>query len=68
MKTNEIRKMTTEEINKVISETKEELFTLRLNKATGNLEKPHRIKELRHTVARCKTILNERNSEKEMVD
>ena len=60
MKTNELRKKTTEELNKIIEETKSELFTLRLAKSTGTLEHPHRIKELRHTVARCKTIINER--------
>jgi len=67
VKTNELRKKTTEELNKIISDTKSELFNLRLSSATGTLEKPHRIKELRHTVARCKTILKERENEKEMV-
>ena len=52
----------------LIKETKEELFNLRLSRATGSLEKPHKIKELRHTVARCKTILRERENEKEMVE
>ncbi len=60
MKTSEIRNMTTEEINKKIKEIKEELWNLRFSGATGNLEKPHRIKELRHDVARLKTVLNER--------
>ena len=60
MKTNEIRKMTTEEINTKINELKEELWNLRFSSSTGNLEKPHKIKELRHTIARLKTILNER--------
>lgn len=64
MKTSEIRKMTTEEINKKIIETKEELWNLRFSGATGQLEKPHRIKELRHDVARMKTILNERKESK----
>lgn len=64
MKTSEIKKLTTEQINEKITELKKELFNLRLSKATGSLEKPHRIKELRHTVARLKTILNERSSEK----
>ncbi len=64
MKTSEIRKMTTEEINKKIVETKEELWRLRFSGATGTLEKPHRIKELRHSVARMKTVLNERKGEK----
>ena len=49
---NEIRKLSTEEINKKIAENKEELFNLRMKQATGSLENPGRIKELRHTVAR----------------
>ncbi len=60
MKVKEIREMTTEEINKKIALTKQELFNLRFQQATGNLEKPSRIKELRHDVARCKTVLRER--------
>ena len=60
MKTNEIRKLSTEEINKKIAESKEELFNLRMKQATGNLENPMRIRELRKTVARLKTILRER--------
>ena len=63
MKTNEIRKLSTEEINKKIAESKEELFNLRMKQATGNLENPRRIKELRKTVARLKTILREREIE-----
>ena len=63
MKTNEIRKLSTEEINKKIAESKEELFNLRMKQATGNLENPSRIKELRKTVARLKTILREREIE-----
>ena len=60
MKVNEIRELSTEEINKKLVETKEELFNLRFQQATGNLEKPSRIRELRHTVARMKTVLKER--------
>ena len=61
MKVNEIRNLTTEEINNKIKETKEELFNLRFQQATGNLEKPSRIKDLRHLVARLKTVLRERD-------
>lgn len=43
-----------------ISEAKEELFNLRMSQATGTLEKPARINELRKLVARLKTILRER--------
>ena len=63
MKTNEIRKLSTEEINKKITESKEELFNLRMKQATVNLENPGRIRELRKTVARLKTILREREIE-----
>lgn len=56
----EIRDLTNEEITKKITEFKEELFNLRFSQATGNLEHPARIKELRKLVARMKTILRER--------
>ena len=59
-----LRELSNEEIMKKIEEYKEELFNLRFNAATGNLEKPSRIKELRKLVARMKTILRERELEK----
>ena len=60
MKNNDIRNLSTEELNKKIAEYKEELFNLRFSQATGNLEKTSRIKELRKLVARMKTIIRER--------
>ena len=60
MTNKEIRELTNEEIVKKIEEYKEELFNLRFSQATGNLEKPSRINELRKLVARMKTILRER--------
>ena len=60
MKTKDIKEMSTEELNKKIEEYKEELFNLRFSQATGNLEKPSRIKELRKLVAKMKTIIRER--------
>ena len=60
MKVNEIRELSTEEINKKLVETKKELLNLRFQKANGTLEKPSRIRDLRHTVARMKTVLKER--------
>ena len=56
----EIRDLTNEEITKKIEEYKEELFKLRFSQATGNLENPARIRELRKLAARMKTILRER--------
>ena len=60
MKMVDIRKLTTEDLNKKLVENKKELFNLRFASATGNLEKPHRIKELRHEVAKIKTVIRER--------
>ena len=62
MKVKEIRELSTEDINTKLFEAKQELFNLRLQQATGNLEKPSRIRDLRHTVARMKTVLKERES------
>ena len=64
MKTKEIRELTTEEINKKIALDKEELLKLRMKQATGSLENPARIRELRKEVARFKTIIRERELEK----
>lgn len=63
MKTSEIRNMSTEDIVKKIEELKNELFDLRMKKATTVLEKPHRIKQLRKDIARMKTILTELENE-----
>ena len=60
MKVEEIRKLSNEEINTKITESKKELFELRLKQSTGQLEKPSRMRELRKTIARMKTILRER--------
>ena len=63
MKTSEIRKMSTEDIIKKIDELKSELFDLRMKQATAAIEKTHKINEDRKTIARMKTILNERERE-----
>ena len=63
MSNKDIRNLTNEEILAKIEEYKEELFNLRFSQATGNLEKPSRIRELRKLVARMKTILRERELE-----
>ena len=60
IKMTEIRKLTTEELNKKLEEIKKELFNLKFASATGTLEKLHRIKELRHEVAKIKTVIRER--------
>ena len=66
MKISEIRELSNEEINAKLKESKEELFNLRFQQAIGNLEKPSRIRDLRHTVARLKTVLRERELKEEV--
>jgi large subunit ribosomal protein L29 len=63
MTNEEIRKLSNEELVKKIDESKAELFNLRLSQASGSLEKPSRINELRKLVARMKTVLRERELE-----
>ena len=63
MKVKEIRELSSAEIKEKIVGAKEELFNLRFQQATGSLEKPSRIRELRHEVARMKTVLRERELE-----
>ncbi len=56
----ELRSKSPADLNTQMSELQEELFRLRLARSTGQLEKNHRLKELRRNVARIRTILGER--------
>lgn len=60
MQVKEIREKTNEDLEQEVTKLKEELFTLRFQKATGQLESPHRIREIRKTIARIKTVITER--------
>lgn len=60
MKVNEIRDLTTDEILRKVTDLKGELFNLRFQLATGQLDNPMRISEVRKSIARAKTILKER--------
>ncbi|MEA4901701.1 50S ribosomal protein L29 [Desulfitobacterium sp.] len=60
MKTKEFREMTEDEILKQIDDLKTELFNLRFQLATGQLDNPMRIREVRKGIAKGKTILRER--------
>jgi large subunit ribosomal protein L29 len=60
MKAEEIRNLTTAEIEQKISSFKEELFNLRFQLATGQLDNPTRIRDVRKNIARAKTVLRER--------
>lgn len=60
MKVNEIRNLSTAELNEKIVSLREELFNLRFQLATGQLENPMRIREIRKTIARIKTVQREK--------
>ena len=60
MKVNEIRNLSTAERTEKVAGLKEELFNLRFQLATGQLENPMRIREVRKTIARIKTVQREK--------
>ncbi len=60
MNVKEVRDLSNEELVKEIASLKEELYNLRFAQATGNLENPARIKDIRKTIARIKTVMTER--------
>ena len=60
MKVDELRELTDDELQERIDEFKEELFNLRFQNATAQLDNPMRIKEVKRIIARIKTILRER--------
>lgn len=59
MKINEIREMTTEEMVAKEKELKKELFNLRFQLATGQLENTAQLSQVRKSIARIKTVLRE---------
>ena len=59
MKVNDIRNLSAAEMDQQISTLKEELFNLRFQHATGQLENPMRIREVKKTIARIKTVQRE---------
>jgi len=60
MKASQIRDQTTEELQDRERDLAEQLFALRLQKVTGQLEKPARVRQVRKDLARVLTILHER--------
>lgn len=61
MKAKEVRAMTTEELEAKLAELKKDLFYLRLQHATNQLENTSKISEVKKDIARVKTILVEKS-------
>jgi large subunit ribosomal protein L29 len=62
----ELRDLGDAELFERLESDKEELFNLRFQLATGQLDNPMRIKQVRHEVARILTVLREREAEAEL--
>ena len=62
----ELRELPTDELLARVDSSKEELFNLRFQLATGQLDNPSRLRKVRHEVARIATVLRERDIELEL--
>jgi large subunit ribosomal protein L29 len=60
MKASELRDQTVEELHERERDLAEQLFALRLQKVTGQLEKPSRVRQVRKDLARVMTVLTEK--------
>ena len=67
MKISDVRALSPDQINDEVLKLKKEEFNLRFQRATGQLEKPTRFREIRRTIARLLTVANERALGKEVV-
>ncbi len=59
MKASEIRELSQEERLQKADELKQQLFNLRFQHETGQLENPQKLKQTKHDIARMKTIINQ---------
>jgi large subunit ribosomal protein L29 len=60
--TEELKKMSAEELNAKLNELKEELFKLRFQHAINQLDNPQKIVEVKRNIARVMTVLSEKNA------
>ena len=63
MKASEIRELSLEELNVKLNDLKKDLFNLRFQHATNQLENPKQITEVRRDIARVKTVITEKTAE-----
>ncbi len=60
MKAKDVKVKTTDELNTELQQLTKEVFNLRFQKASGQLENTARVRDVRRTIARIKTVLGER--------
>ena len=61
MKQSELKPMSDDQLTEQLGQLKREAFNLRFQAATSQLEKPSRVREVRRTIARIKTLQSERS-------
>ncbi len=61
MKANELRKKSAEDLGKELLDLTREQFNLRMQKGTGQLSKPSQVRVVRRSIARVKTIMNQKS-------
>ena len=62
MNSKELRGKSADELNKELVDLLREQFNLRMQKGTGQLARPHQMKQVRRNIARVKTVLREKAS------
>ncbi len=62
MKAKELREMSVEELNVKLNDLKKDLFNLRFQNATNQLDNPMKIVDVRHDIARIKTVIREKSA------
>ena len=65
MKANEIRNLTADELNAKLLDLKKDLFMLRMQHATNQLDNPHVINDVKKDIARVMTVLQQKKSQEE---
>ena len=63
MKIDDVRGMTPDQLSEQLINLKKEQFNLRFQRATGQLEKTHRVDEVRKDIARIKTVLRAKQAQ-----
>ncbi len=63
MKAAQLREQSVDELRRTLSDLEDQLFKLRFQKSTGQIENPVKIREVRRDIARVLTVLNERRDE-----
>jgi large subunit ribosomal protein L29 len=60
MKVHEIRELNVDELNGKVKDLQDQVFRLRIQKAMGQLDAPHKMRDVRRELARVKTVLKEK--------